>query len=279
MKVKVKIPAKINLTLDITGVKDGYHTLSSLVTSADIFDEVILHKREDDAVTLNFTGKPAGVDAQSSLAHRAARLFMSEFSTAGADIEIKRNIPAGGGLGGSSADVAGVLLGMKKLYGVTRDMTALANSLGSDTAYMLGGGYAVLSGRGDKVTPLNGIKRKFYLLIITGSRGVSTGECYAEFDKSGKICRPHTEVAARLLYEWDEKNFFDTLKNDLFDSAAKLLPEIADNLAALKKFGAASMTGSGSAVFGIYTAARERDAAYKALLPRFGASLIRAKTV
>ena len=76
MKVKVKIPAKINLTLDITGVKDGYHTLSSLVTSADIFDEVILHKREDDAVTLNFTGKPAGVDGQSSLAHRAARLFI-----------------------------------------------------------------------------------------------------------------------------------------------------------------------------------------------------------
>lgn len=279
MKIKVKIPAKINLTLDVTGVSGGYHMLNSLVTSVNLFDEVILRPRKDDEVNVRFYGLPVGVEGKDSNAYKAAKLFLNEFPSRGADIEVKRNIPAGGGLGGSSADVAGVLLGMKRLYGVAKDMTAFANSLGSDTAYMLDGGYAVLSGRGDKITRLPDVKQRFYLLIIMGDCGVSTAQCFAEFDRRGVFGKPHTEVAARLLSEGDVENFLRFLNNDLYGSAVTLLPEIGTNLNALKPYGCANMTGSGSAVYGIYATKRERDIVYKALLPRYGRRLVCANTI
>ena len=113
MKVRVKIPAKINLTLDVVGVKNGYHELNSLVASVNIFDAFALVKRKDCAVNVTFTGLSADVEGKDSIACRAAELFVKEFGTTGADITIKRNIPAGGGLGGSSADAAGGLVGMQ----------------------------------------------------------------------------------------------------------------------------------------------------------------------
>ena len=197
----------------------------------------------------------------------------------GADIEITRSIPAGGGLGGSSADVAGVLLGMKKLYGVSRDMDNLASRLGSDTAYMLKGGYAVLKGRGEKIRSLPEIKKKFYLLIIACDKGVSSGECYAEFDRQGKKYPQRTGGAARLLAEGDTENFLKTLKNDLYLPACEFVPEIRDNVNALILYGAACMTGSGSAVYGIYPDKKTQNQVYKKLYPVYGKRLIKAKTI
>ena len=279
MKVKIKIPAKINLTLDVLGVKDGYHKISSLVASVNLYDAISLSARKDDVVNITFRGLPVGVSGEKSLAFRAARLFMDEFSVKGADIEITRSIPAGGGLGGSSADVAGVLLGMKKLYGVSRDMDNLASRLGSDTAYMLKGGYAVLKGRGEKIRSLPEIKKKFYLLIIACDKGVSSGECYAEFDRQGKKYPQRTGGAARLLAEGDTENFLKTLKNDLYLPACEFVPEIRDNVNALILYGAACMTGSGSAVYGIYPDKKTQNQVYKKLYPVYGKRLIKAKTI
>ena len=279
MKVKIKIPAKINLTLDVLGVKDGYHKISSLVASVNLYDAISLSARKDDVVNITFRGLPVGVSGVKSLAFRAARLFMDEFSVKGADIEITRSIPAGGGLGGSSADVAGVLLGMKKLYGVSRGMDNLASRLGSDTAYMLKGGYAVLKGRGEKIRSLPEIKKKFYLLIIACDKGVSSGECYAEFDRQGKKYPQRTGGAARLLAEGDTENFLKTLKNDLYLPACEFVPEIRDNVNALILYGAACMTGSGSAVYGIYPDKKTQNQVYKKLYPVYGKRLIKAKTV
>ena len=279
MKVKVKIPAKINLTLDITGFKGGYHTLNSLVASVNIYDAIRLSKRNDGAVNVTFSGLPSGVSGENSLAKKAAELFMNEFSTTGADIEINRGIPAGGGLGGSSADAAGVLLGMSRLYGVRRDMSALANMLGSDTAYMLCGGYAVLKGRGEKIAPVSAAGKRLYLLFITEEKGVSSAECYKTYDLRGEKFLSSTEGAARLFKEGDAENFFKTLKNDLYPAAAEIFPEVEKNLEALKRYGSAVMTGSGSAVYGIYKTRRERNAVYKKLLPEYGKKLLKAHTV
>ncbi len=279
MKVKIKIPAKINLTLDVLGVKDGYHKISSLVASVNLYDAISLSARKDNEVNISFRGLPVGIGEKDSLAFKAAKLFMDEFSVSGADIEITRAIPAGGGLGGSSADVAGVLLGMKKLYGVSRDMDNLAARLGSDTAYMLKGGYAVLKGRGEKIRSLPEIKKKFYLLIIACDKGVSSGECYAEFDRQGKKYPQRTGGAARLLAEGDTENFLKTLKNDLYLPACEFVPEIRDNVNALILYGAACMTGSGSAVYGIYPDKKTQNQVYKKLYPVYGKRLIKAKTI
>ena len=278
-KVKVKIPAKINLTLDIEGVRDGYHVLESLVASVNIYDTVTIAARKENVISVTFSGIPAGVSGKNSNAYFAAEKFRKEFSTDGVDITIERGIPIESGLGGSSADIAGVLNGMQKLFRVGRDISHIADSLGSDVTYMLGGGYAVMRNRGEQVERLSGIKRKFYLIIVTATGGISTADCYREFDKKGKKYKKNTPIATKLLVEDDTENFLKTLKNDLFESAATLFPEIKETLSRLKNYGAAVMTGSGSAVYGVYTTKKARDLAYKALLPDFGARLLKAETL
>lgn len=291
MRSKVKIPAKINLTLDIVGAENGFHKLKSLVTSANIFDVVTLLKRKDDKISVKFTGLSAGVPEEASHAKKAALAFTGSFSVRGADITIKRNIPAGGGLGGSSADVAGVLLGMKKLYlreiiartGLTEreidgKIEKIANSLGSDTAYMLRGGYAVLSGRGEIIDRCLA-ELKLYFLIIAGTDGVSSAAAYKKYDEIGKKYPPHTTEAARAYFAGETKELAELLKNDLYPAASEILPEIGKTLGKLEKFGAASMTGSGSAVFGLYENKKERDFAYKILKREYGKRLIKAETI
>lgn len=279
MKIKVKVPAKINLTLDITGVKSGYHELNSLVASVNIFDAFTLSARKDGAVNVVFTGLSAGVEGKDSIASRAGELFVKEFGTTGADIIVERGIPAGGGLGGSSADAAGVLIGMQKLYSVHKDMSGLANLLGSDTAYMLGGGYAVLKGRGNEISPLADIKKRLYILCVKGTSGVSAGECYKRFDDMGKSFPSVTDGAVSLLRSGDVQNFLSVIKNDLFLPATEILPEIEESFSDLKNCGATVMTGSGSTVIGVYAKAWERNAAYKKLRKKYGDRLIKAKTL
>lgn len=291
MKIKIKVPAKINLTLDIVGAEDGFHNLKSLVTSANIFDVVTLLKRKDEKISVKFTGLSAGVCGERSLAQKAAVLFCERFSVCGADITIKRSIPAGGGLGGSSADAAGVLLGMKKLY--LREITVrtglseketdeeiekIANALGSDTAYMLHGGYALLSGRGEIIDSCLA-ELKLYFLIIAGTDGVSSAAAYKKYDEIGKKYPSHTPEASRACFAGETKELAKLLKNDLYPAASEILPEIKNSLGKLKSFGAASMTGSGSAVFGLYGNKKERDFAYKILKREYGKRLIKAETI
>ena len=278
-KVKVKVPAKINLTLDITGAKDGYHVIESLVASIDVFDVISVKKRKENYVSVAFSGLPAGVAGEKSNAYLAAQAFVKEFKTGGADITVERHIPAAAGLGGSSADIAGGLIAMGKLYRTRRALTDIANGLGSDVAYMLNGGFAVIKDRGEIVERVPNVKSKFYLLIVAGSKGVSTSESYKGYDKLGKSHRKRTAAAVGFLRERDFDNFFKALKNDLYFSSAQILPEIKETLTRLKKFGAAVMTGSGSAVYGIYKTKKERDKAYKALFADYGDRLIKATTL
>lgn len=290
MKKIVRIPAKINLTLDITGIKGGYHELLSLVTSVNIFDKICAKNRTDDKVTVTFTGLPCGVAGENSHAKKAAELFIKSFGGRGADITVKRGIPAGAGLGGSSADAAGALLCLKELRrkeligggktekDIEAELVNIANLLGSDTAYMLKGGYAVLSGRGEKIERL-AERKKFFYLIIAGKEGVSSSECYKRYDELGVKCASVTEKAARVLRCGDEKELAKLLKNDLYPAAAEILPEIGKNLSELSAYGAAAMTGSGSATFGVYKSVKKRNAAYKKLKSKYGKRLVKAKTV
>ena len=278
-KVKVKIPAKINLTLDIEGVKDGYHLLESLVASIDLYDTVTVKARKENFIGISFGGVKIGVKEKNSNAYYAAEKFRKEFSGGGAEIHLERNIPVAAGLGGSSADIAGVLVAMAKLYGVNRDLTAIASELGSDVAYMLKGGFAVMKGRGEKVESVEGVKRRFYILIVKGKGGVSTADSYNGFDELGKLYPKNTSAAVKLLKEDDADNFFAVLKNDLYESSALILPEIKETVERLSNYGAAVMTGSGSAVYGIYKTKKERDKVYKALFSDYGERLIKTKTL
>ena len=262
-KTKVKIPAKINLTLDVLGSNNGFHNLKSLVASINLYDAITLSKNKTGNISLKEKGIRAGCNVQDNNAYKTAKLVLDTYKDFGVDITINKSIPVGAGLGGSSADIAGVLVGLDMFFGGTLDLFNIAKTLGSDVNYMMSGGYAVLRGKGDDVEYL-GIDKKLYLIILTAKNPITAKDCFKKFDEKGTKNPPVTDKAVELLLKEDE-SFIELLKNDLFDSAIELLPEIKENYELLKSYGNAVMTGSGNAVLGIYLSKKERDNVYKAL--------------
>ena len=225
--VKIKSYAKINLTLEILGVEGGYHLLDSLVASVDIFDLIVLKKRKDKLSRVIMKGMDSeSIPPEKNIALKAAELFSETFSTGGAEITVYKNIPIGAGLGGSSADAAGVLNGMAQLYGVTdrEKLKALADSLGSDTGYMLTGGFARMQGRGEKVTPLK-LDQKLHFLLLCPKEGVSSKECYQTYDELPRTLEWKESATEALIAALRQNNLNEGgryLMNDLFVPALHL---------------------------------------------------------
>ncbi len=279
-KVVKKIPGKINLTLDILGVTDGYHDIESLVASINVYDTVTVKQRTDGKITLVNKGLDVDCPIIENNAYKAAKSFVETFETYGVDIIIDKKIPVGGGLGGSSADIAGVLNAMNELYEINGDMTPLAVELGSDSAFMLDGGYAVLKGRGDEVEKKD-IDKKLYLVIVTCKKGISARKCYQKFDHKKKYFEPTTKNATEEMFQGDEKCAFKYFKNDLQASASELVGEIKHNLYMLDKAGAeiSMVAGSGPSTIGFFADKKARDTAFNKLKPLLGEEVIKAETV
>lgn len=255
MKVRVKAYAKLNLTLSVTGVQNGYHMLDSLVCSVDLYDLIVLKKRKDRLVTVEMHGRGTELmPFEENNAAKAARLYSEVFKTCGADIKIYKNIPLGAGMGGSSADAAGVIRGMGRLYGAgsEKQMKELCDGIGSDTGYMLGGGYARLTGRGEKVLNLNSKLRLDFLLLVP-KNGVSTAECYKKYDCS-PVFIPSSDEAVSALMAGDKERLGKAFSNALYAPAAAINPDVEEAYKALCSFSplGLNMTGSGSGVFALF---------------------------
>ena len=256
--VKIKAYAKVNLTLEIVGQREGYHLLDSFVASVDLFDYIVLKKRKGKLSKITMRGRGSeGIPPEQNNALKAAEMFSQRFQTGGADITVYKNIPMGAGLGGSSADAAGVLNGMAKLYGVDDDaaLGELADALGSDTKYMLTGGYARMQSRGTEITKISS-EKKLYLLLLCPKTSVNTGACYAAFDRLGKqkLQADNTQNCIHAFLRGDEKELGRYLMNDLYPPAAQLNAEVKECLDKVLSFSplGAAMTGSGSAVFALF---------------------------
>ena len=264
--VSVKAYAKINLSLDITGSHGGYHSIDSVVASIDIADLVTARRRDDGLINVGMSGMGCeNLPADRNNAVKAALAFKEAFSTTGADIEICKSIPVGAGLGGSSADVAGVLNALAVLYGIT-DYSAvktLADGIGSDCGYMLRGGFARITGRGERVAPIT-CRTQLYLLLALPDEGVSTKRCYELSDVYPEMRRTSQFVQSALC---DERlaELGRMLSNGLYPAAAVINPQVRDaynELSALSPAGV-NMTGSGSAVYALFGDRAARDAALK----------------
>ena len=248
--------AKLNLTLDIVGKENGYHLLDSLVVTVSLCDKVVLKARKDSfsRITMHGCGSEA-IPPEKNNALRAAEAFSETFGTKGADITVYKNIPIGAGMGGSSADAAAVLLGMKKLYDIADNSAvfALADSLGSDVKYLLTGGLARMRGKGDVLTPLGPCPDLWFLVIVPDA-GVSSGECYAEYDRLGESFSPVTERATSLLEAGDIRHAARYFSDHLYSAAKNLQPIVEKAYLAAKGFSplGAAMTGSGSAAFALF---------------------------
>ena len=257
--VKIKSYAKVNLTLEILGVRNGYHLLDSLVASVDLFDLIVLKKRKDKLSRVIMHGMDSeSIPPEKNVALRAAELFSKTFGTGGAEITVYKNIPIGAGLGGSSADAAGVLNGMASLYGVgTREeLKTLADSLGSDTGYMLSGGFARMQGRGENITPIE-LNNKLHFLLLCPPDGVSSKVCYQKYDELPKTLEWKENVAdacIAALRKNDINGVGRYLTNDLFVPALHINSSVETakkEALSFSPFGA-TMTGSGSGVIALF---------------------------
>lgn len=259
-EVKESAHAKLNLTLQITGKEGEYHTLDSLVCTLDLSDRVVVKRRKDSLVRVFMHGMGSeAIPPEENNAQKAGEAFVSAFKTKGADIAVYKNIPMGGGLGGSSADAAAVLRGMAKLYEVTEyeKLKALADTLGSDTGYLLQGGFCRMTGRGERIEPL-GAFPTFYALLICPEEGVSTPKCYARYDElSERKAGADTERSLELLKTGNLAAFGASLGNDLYAAACSLNGDVKKAVEEAQSFSplAAGMTGSGSTAFALFDCA------------------------
>lgn len=254
--VKKKCFGKLNIALKVTGISNGYHDLDSVVMSVDKYDVVTARKRRDDKILVTFVGPYAVTPKiqEETNAYKAAKLFKDTFNTRGVDVTVKVNIPTGGGLGSSSADIAGVLGAMKKLFKIEEDIKPLSDKLGSDSGYLLDCGFARLKGRGDKVERLTS-DHKYYFVVIHETSGVLTKDCFALYDKefSSSSTVDCDKVVEGIIND-DLSLVAKHAGNDLYLPAIKLNPQIEKNLNALKQLSplVLGMTGSGASCFAMY---------------------------
>ncbi len=253
--VRVKSYAKLNLTLHITGAESGYHMLDSIVTTVDLYDLIVLKKRRDSLVSVTMRGQGSeSIAFDDNNAVKAAQAFIDKFKTKGVDITVYKNIPLGLGLGGSSADSAGVLKGLAQLYKIDdfEGVAKLADENGSDTRYMLTGGYARLKGRGERVFHIDS-KLKLNFLLIAPAEGVSTAECYKTFDKIGVFGGDGGKAEAALK-AGDIRALAGSLCNALTIPAKMLSGSVSKAFEELASFDplAVNMTGSGSGVYALF---------------------------
>jgi 4-diphosphocytidyl-2-C-methyl-D-erythritol kinase len=248
--IKVRVNAKINLALNITGKRpDGYHILESVMASVNIADAVSVVKRQDKNIYLSCHNLSV---SHKNTAVKAVKAVIEEFNVNGADINITKNIPLSAGLGGSGADAAAVLAAMRELYNITETerFHKVASSVGSDVLYMLSGGYKLIGGVGEIVTDISS-DAEIYMVIAKPRFGISSLQCYKAFDGDPDFSkRADIKSVVKGLKNNDLKLIADNVYNSLERPAGKLMPEIIEVQRLLEGQNPLSvcMSGSGSAV-------------------------------
>lgn len=267
--ISLKAPAKINLCLDITGRrKGGYHTIESVMQSIALGDTVRISLRES-GISIECGADYIPNDRRNT-AWKAANAFFSETAPGGAVISIEKTVPVGAGLGGGSADAAAVLLGLNELYGFPlsrEELIGLGAKVGADVPFCLMGGAALTEGIGEILTPLPAMP-DCTLLICKPPYGCSTQELYARSDRTKITERPKTGELIEALKAGD----LERLSRRMFNVFESLLPERSRDIFAIKSVMldkgalASVMTGSGSAIFGVFTSQEGAEEARQELM-------------
>jgi 4-diphosphocytidyl-2-C-methyl-D-erythritol kinase len=182
----VRAPAKINLSLLIAGKRpDGFHEIETVMAKVDFFDEITIEPGQKSGIELICTGPCWAPEGQENLVYRACELLMNSCgSCADVKVTLRKNIPAGSGLGSASSDAAAAILGLNDYLGSSLSRTQLmklAPKLGSDVAFFFGGPLAFCTGRGEKIKKLDK-NFDFSALLVLPDVSVSTKEVYANYE-------------------------------------------------------------------------------------------------
>jgi 4-diphosphocytidyl-2-C-methyl-D-erythritol kinase len=259
---EIRIPAfaKVNLRLDILGKRpDTYHELRTIFQTISLHDELKLRSSKAPGIRLTIQGNEvlSLEPVRKNLVYAAVDALRREFGVrSGVEINLRKNIPAGRGLGGGSSDAAAALLGYLRLTRRTIPaprLMEIATSLGADVPFFLFGGRALGIGRGDEIYPLPDVPKLALLVVSPHDIHVPTPDAY-RWLKAPALTKNR---ATPKLWEfcalcWSAQG--SGLSNDFEGPVFRRHPRLAQIKRALLQRGAAeaSLAGSGSAVFGVF---------------------------
>lgn len=270
MKSVEKAYAKINLTLAVGEKRpDGYHEVVSVMQRVSLCD-TLTAERTDGGISLvcSDPSLPAG---EENLAHRAAALFFRETGiVGGAALTLEKRIPSQAGLGGGSSDAASVLLALRKLYAPAlsdTELETMAAALGSDVPFFIRGGTQLATGRGEVLSPLPSLTDGWFV-IVKPAESFSTPAMYRRLDEPGSVLVRNS----RYMQDAVAANNVHAVAAELHNSFERVVPKdsslrtIKDALRAQGAL-ASLLSGSGSAVFGLFDTETAARAAVEALRP------------
>jgi 4-diphosphocytidyl-2-C-methyl-D-erythritol kinase len=255
LKLLVKAPAKINLSLDVLRKRDdGYHEVKMIMTTIDLADRLELKELEEDRIEILSHNRYVP-DDQRNLAYQAAQLLKERFQVKkGVSITIEKNIPVAAGLAGGSSDAAATLRGLNKLWklGLTVDELAeLGAEIGSDVSFCVYGGTAIATGRGEKIEHIPA-PPPCWVILAKPQIGVSTAEVYRNL-KVESVTHPDVDKMVHYIKNEDYEGICSSVGNVLEEVTFRMHPEVAHIKEQMKRFGADAvlMSGSGPTVFGL----------------------------
>lgn len=275
--MEIKARAKINWTLDVVGKRaDGYHLLDTVMQPLELCDFITIE--QDEGLSLALAAPASLSVGEDNLMLRAARALQAYAGvSAGARMRLEKHIPMGAGLGGGSADAAAVLKALNALWGLGLSLDTLCEigvGLGADIPFCLHDAPRRAQGIGERLSPIS-CGRRFPLLVLQPCAALSTKEVFSAYSAASPR-RPDTQGALRALAAGDLPLLSQCAANVLEEAALSLRPEISAAKTALRQAGAvmAQMTGSGSAVFGVFESEAQAALAQALLRRRFAPCIL-----
>jgi len=267
VRLRIATPAKINPFLWILGRRaDGYHDVRLGYVAISLYDEIVLTPVSRAGVGLQVSGM-AHSPGEDNLILRAARLYEeASGSTLSLEITLNKTIPVGAGLGGGSGNAAGVLMGLNGMMGNLlsgAELSGLAARLGSDVAFFLNCHPAIGHGRGEQLIPLPDFPR-LNLVVVMPPLAISTAKAYALATPRGAA----PEDPGLL----DQEGVLAALENDFERPILENFPQTARARNCLLDAGAqgALLSGSGAAVFGVFSTDVAQQAAARQIREETG---------
>ena len=259
MRLSIQARAKINWTLDVVGTLPiGYHDLDMLMQSVTLCDRLTIEDAPECTLSVRIQGGYVPADG-SNLVLRAARALQEATGEMrGARMTLRKYIPVAAGMGGGSSDAAAALKGLNLLWGLglpDERLEEIGLTIGADVPFCIRGGLQRAQGVGERLTPLP-LKRPLYIVAFQPCRGLSTKEVFTALHEEGidPADRPDNDAAQRALATGDVRLLGRSMGNVLEPVSRRLRPQLDEAIRAIEASGAlgARMTGSGSAVFGVY---------------------------
>ena len=252
-------PAKINLYLHITGKLDsGYHTLDSLISFADIGDDICIEPAQSLSLEINgpygsaFKGKDLSSEPESTnLVIKAVRATAQlAQKTPALKVTLTKNLPLGAGIGGGSADAAAIIWGLLQYWALPKSLKGLDDlmlSLGADVPVCFACQSAYVSGIGETITPAHDIPEQPIVLIYPG-KPCHTGKIFSLYNEDYIAPHPHKDPP-------DLDDIMKNTRNSLTKTAIQTVPSIQnvlENLQTQEGCMLVRMSGSGSSCFGLF---------------------------